>query len=78
MAFFCFSMEPMCGKIRRAKDGFTWLLYIIGRNSCQWLVYTGGFENMYDSIQTPEAMILNSQMNKEINTTLEKDETIPF
>jgi hypothetical protein len=33
---------------------------------------------MYDSIQTPEAMILNSQMNKEINTTLEKDETIPF
>jgi replicative DNA helicase len=36
------------------------------------------FENMYDSIQTPEAMILNSQMNREINTTLEKDETIPF
>ena len=36
------------------------------------------FENMYDAVQTPEAMILNSQMNKEINTTLEKDESVPF
>jgi replicative DNA helicase len=36
------------------------------------------FENMYDTVQTPEAMILNSQMNKEINTTLEKDESVPF
>lgn len=36
------------------------------------------FENIYDAVQTPEAMILNSQMNKEINTTLEKDESVPF
>lgn len=36
------------------------------------------FENMYDAVQTPEAMILNSQMNKEVNTTLEKDESVPF
>ena len=36
------------------------------------------FENMYDAVQTPEAMILNPQMNKEINTTLEKDESVPF
>lgn len=36
------------------------------------------FENMYNAVQTPEAMILNSQMNKEINTTLEKDESVPF
>jgi replicative DNA helicase len=36
------------------------------------------FENMHDAMQPQEAMILNSQMNREVNTTLEKDETIPF
>jgi hypothetical protein len=36
------------------------------------------FENMHDSFQTPETLILNSQMNKESNNTLEKDESVPF
>ncbi len=36
------------------------------------------FENMHDAMQPQEAIILNSKFNKEVNTTLEKDETIPF
>lgn len=40
------------------------------------------FENMYDSVPAPETMILKSQMNTNIdnntNTTLPKDETIPY
>lgn len=36
------------------------------------------FENMYDAVQSDAPMILGSQMNKEINNTLQKDESAPF
>jgi hypothetical protein len=33
---------------------------------------------MYDAVQSDAPMILGSQMNKEINNTLQKDESAPF